>query len=304
MIHSVLTSLPNLVDQAEADLGVAGEEALTAVSLEDAGRIPKELAMPSSLYLPVDDVEASWLECTPYPTPPPEADERELGQEESSLGLADFREPMDVVSPADVSLPPSRPPSPMSPTPSLSSLVRPPKSLPALLRQADELMATYPPTHEYLKLAATFGPASVIHTWHEDAALLPSDAAAENMVIAGTDIVLPEELEPEPDSGETDLDDDTKPDEKQARRRRQVKDGKGRAEKRRRRKLHKRTQRVFGRLSVERGTMLAGAVIVLGVAMAITLYGARGNGSAGAIGRLGLAGLAGATERWLSTAWF
>lgn len=55
--------------------------------------------------------------------------------------------------------------------------------LSSLLTQADALYAQYPPSLPQLKLSSIMGPQSVVYTWSEKEADLPSDATAEAMVL-------------------------------------------------------------------------------------------------------------------------
>lgn len=127
-------------------------------------------------------------------------------------------------------------------------------SLSILLQHADDLYSLYPPTTPSLALDRVFAANSVIYTWHEDPSLLPKDDDAEEMVEHPELIVLPyaETLEEEKEKAELE--------QKEKER-----------ETRRRRKLQKRR-----RVVIERGVVLATAVVVVGVAMAV--YGGRSSG--------------------------
>jgi hypothetical protein len=122
-------------------------------------------------------------------------------------------------------------------------------SLSSLLAQADELYTTYPPNHPGISVSSIMGPQSVIFTWSEDASTLPIDEEAEAMVEHLHLIVLPY----------------VDPEEERARRRKQV----------------RKAGRAFGGALVRRGTLLAGAVAVLGIAIA--LYGMRAKAQDGPI---------------------
>ncbi|KII87659.1 hypothetical protein PLICRDRAFT_111646 [Plicaturopsis crispa FD-325 SS-3] len=147
--------------------------------------------------------------------------------------------------------------TPASSPPSSPGLQRTRISLTALLKHADELYAAHPPTHPALAVDTIMGPNSVIFTWSEDPSAMPPADAAEAMVTHPELIVHPFIEEPEDDADE-----------------------KGRPHHRRRRKLRKAR-----RFHVERRTMLAGAVLVLGVAMAV--YGMRARAPGGGADSLG-----------------
>ncbi|EIW78264.1 hypothetical protein CONPUDRAFT_145569 [Coniophora puteana RWD-64-598 SS2] len=151
-----------------------------------------------------------------------------------------------------------------------------PTPLPSLLARASELYALYPPSHPALSVPSILGPKSAMHTWHEDPSLLPSSAAAEDMVSHPEEIVYPF---PEPSKGgedDSDLDssfeDARRAPRRPARPARQTRRGAG---------GRKGVTRTLAGRIVARRTVLAGAVLVLGIAMAY--YGARtqsGTGSA------------------------
>jgi hypothetical protein len=152
-------------------------------------------------------------------------------------------------------------------------------SLSSLLVQADELYASYPPTHVKLALSTIMGPQSVVFTWSEDSLALPSDADAESMVERPELVVFPC-VETPPESAD---EDEEEGGEKRF----------GGKEKRARRKLRKVRRRfAFGDVVVERRTVLAGAVVVLGVAVAVYRVRARAPGGGGHLGE-------GRLGRWL-----
>ncbi|KAI9509280.1 rab-GTPase-TBC domain-containing protein [Russula earlei] len=99
--------------------------------------------------------------------------------------------------PADIPLPPSVASTrPASPVHTQSSQFQATQSLSSVLLLTDDLFSRFPPSTPELCLSRTFGPASVMRTWAEDAAKLPSDDQAEAFVVAGIDIVARYELEP------------------------------------------------------------------------------------------------------------
>ncbi|KAI0312170.1 rab-GTPase-TBC domain-containing protein [Amylostereum chailletii] len=367
MIHSVLTGIPDLIDE-EADAilaltktedvrgGVAVtdealEEEKAGVNTDDSNTIlPSEESnaiLPSEeIHIDVE-VKEEPLESTidSIPNPPAEHTPRDEKDESCSSSPdisgtpspPDFGEPPippflleqhhhHHLDPASIPLPPSPPltPPPLPPSPPPTPPRRPTRttlSLPTLLRQADTLLFLYPPTHASLRLAQTMGPASVIHTWSEDPSSLPPDAEAEAMVVRGTDVVLAWEPEPpsspSPSASPSASSDDDERHWYGLRRRHphhphpsrpHDEKGKGKEKEKkpsRRNKLRKRRRRVFGaRAPVERRTLLAGAALVLGVAMAVSVYGmhahpVRGSGAGGFGGGMGRAvgGLVGAGEK-------
>lgn len=130
-------------------------------------------------------------------------------------------------------------------------------SLPDLLTHADALYEQFPPTHPSLHLSEIIGPKSVIFTWSEDPAQLLSDAEAEALIAHPELIILPyqdpDELPVTKEGGDSDqYDSDVPP-------------------KKGRRKLRKRRRRGdphFG-VALDRKTVLTGAVVALGVAVAV-----------------------------------
>ncbi|KAH9478599.1 TBC1 domain family member 20 [Psilocybe cubensis] len=122
-----------------------------------------------------------------------------------------------------------------------------------LLRRADALYKEFPPSHPGLALSSIMGPQSVVFTWSESFSELPSDNTAEAMVSHPELVVYPYvEIDPhQKEEGSSDDKDEKSP-------------GGGKKSRRKRRKLRKSP---FGQM--EKKTMLAGTVLVLGVAMAV-----------------------------------
>lgn len=131
---------------------------------------------------------------------------------------------------------------------------RPRVSLTSLLMQSDDLYSRFPPSHPSIALSSIMGPQSVMLTWSEDPAELPSDDDAELMVTKPELVVLPY----------IESDDEVASDDEETH-------GKHRG---RRRRLQKPRH-----LVLQRKTMVAGAVLVLGVAVAV--YGIQNGSSAG-----------------------
>ena len=100
--------------------------------------------------------------------------------------------------PEDIPLPPSAAPTPpASPIHANSPYSQTAHSLLSTLLLADELFfVRFPPSTPDLCLTHTLGPASAMRTWAQESALLPSDDQAEALVVAGIDIVVRDALEP------------------------------------------------------------------------------------------------------------
>ena len=147
------------------------------------------------------------------------------------------------------------------------------RSLTDLLKHADALYAEFPPSHEGLHLSSIMGPQSVIFTWSEKVSDLPVDEEAEAMVQHLHLIVYPyvKMEEESSDSG----------DEKAALTTGlSSRDGKGKGKYRAKSKTRSRTKRLrlLPYSGMEKQTVVAGAVLVVGVAVAI--YGIKShNGS-------------------------
>ena len=124
-----------------------------------------------------------------------------------------------------------------------------------LLKHADTLYNTFPPSHPDLSLSSIMGPQSVIFTWSESFSSLPSDNTAEAMVSRPELVVYPF-VEPQKKSKESS-------------------ESEEKTSKKTSRKRHKLRKSPFSHM--ERKTMVAGTVIVLGVAMAI--YGVKASRS-------------------------
>jgi hypothetical protein len=129
---------------------------------------------------------------------------------------------------------------------------RPTLTLTSILIRADELSTLYPPTHPSVSAASIMGPQSVIFTWSEDPEQLPPDDDAELIVQRPELIVLPY-VEPDDADGKESDDRD-----------------KGR-DTDRWKLLH--TPLRIGGINVKTRTLVAGAVLVLGVGLAV--YGFR-----------------------------
>ncbi|KAI0337377.1 hypothetical protein BDW22DRAFT_952635 [Trametopsis cervina] len=180
---------------------------------------------------PSEDLPDSPAQATPDQSPPEIEDHIEVGSSTSSLSLPGHLRPHEDGSSSSEHAPRSR------------------VSLSSLLERADELYLLYPPSHPSMNLPSIMGPQSVMLTWSENPSQLPSDDDAELMVTQPHLIVLPPPEE-----------DDTK--EKME----ETKDAHG-AAKRRRRTLRKPVR--IGSVVIKQRTVVASAVLVLGVAMAV-----------------------------------
>jgi len=134
-------------------------------------------------------------------------------------------------------------------------------SFSSLLRQADNLLASFPPSHPKLDLDKIMGPRSTIFTWAEPFSSTPSDDELERYVKTPHLVVLPyidpveEALMKEKEDRDLEM--------------RKVE---------RRRKSRKS---ILARANVQKKTMFAGAALALGIAMAV--YGVRAPGDAGRV---------------------
>ncbi|OSD05074.1 hypothetical protein PYCCODRAFT_1362821 [Trametes coccinea BRFM310] len=154
---------------------------------------------------------------------------------------------------------------------------RPRVSLTSLLKHADELYAQFPPTHPDVAVSSIMGPQSVMLTWSERRAELPDDDEAELMVTKPELVVLPY-VEPEDEDLASDEASSYRP--TPARGDRNRKGAKEESEKEKRRRRLRKPRRLTD-IVVQRRTMVAGAVLVLGVAMAVYGYNASLPGGGG-----------------------
>lgn len=259
MTHSVLTGLPTFTDYSD----VHGDDQ-TLPDPEPAAAVPEHFGVTNHADdLPLaHEVSKSASEPNlyigiplPFPhnegiptvgdhqAPPP-------SQPGTSISISTPRStPSGLASsdPADVPLPPSPvstpPASPIHAGPSHTQSTY---SLLSVLLLSDELFVRFPPSTPDLCLTSTLGPASAMRTWAQESALLPSDDQAEALVIAGTDIVVREALEPPPHEKEP---------------RQRPRKGKMRKSRRSETRL-----------------LVVGAVLVLGVAVTVGVRSRRGGG--------------------------
>lgn len=257
MMHSLLSGLPNITDEYPS------LEESTLKSEEDpsnsAGTLDQEQATQPSASDKSPEVSVQGGACGQLTAVPVESKIEDDGvmkpsnsssvndvvksetQEETISTTQIF--PSDSKDEASTGTPSSAPSYPLCES-SKHALRKPSVTLTSLLLQADHLYETYPPSHPSLALSTIMGPQSVMFTWSSSFADLPSDDSAERMVEYPQLIVYP--------YVEEDID------EKEKR--------KGP----RHRHITKRRPRFRLR---DRKTMITGAVLALGVAMAV--YGVR-----------------------------
>lgn len=300
MLHSLLTSLPDIYEEGEETL--ADDEKALHVKAEDPGQIiPSEVAKPSieghespetkleELH-PLIKIEDGFIDETALLSPPPveaelaapipptvsdafivEAekasnavivvtDEKSLPEEDKldlpSLLLSPDETCVDLTSPAsnDATLVSETSMLKMEEVESDSGdedfdpkQRRCRVSLTSLLSQADDLYSRFPPSHSQLSLNSTMGPNSVVFTWSESplgGSL--SESEAEEIVDQPQTVVLPY-VDPE-----------------------EIQFAEKQKAVARRMKLRKS---LFGRMMLERRSMLTGAILVLSVVIAA--YGVR-----------------------------
>ncbi|KAI8974866.1 rab-GTPase-TBC domain-containing protein [Trametes punicea] len=325
MMHSLLTGLPDLYEEDEhafSEQSVSSETGTnTEAKTEEAGHHPPEDADQDRKMdaLRVSVIEDSGADVpvgssTTY-MPPASLSEDAYSDDAEQPQNTDSRESNDELGPteprADLHLsgegasvvkneePPEAKADPAeelgeptmdekpSPTRTTSpepiDMIRPQRprvSLTTLLSHADELYAQFPPTHPSVAVSSIMGPQSAMLTWSERCAEMPDDDEAELMVTKPELVVLPY-IEP---------DDDIASDEASSsyhtREHRERKGEKESKKEKRRRKLRK--PRRLTDIVVQHRTMVAGAVLVLGVAVAVYGYNAGLPGARGGHHRSGL----------------
>ena len=319
MLHSILSSLPNLYEEGEeGDPSLPVAEAVDqkpeagdpnddyvpkCVAETEVSPVVKPTEDGSSSTPPPSDVKEEAVD-QPLPTEPPSAKQEspgdididvsrrlstpspDLSTVESDNTVLD-EEPLAAKSPAstendttlvdepitkaeseETKLVPTSTPTPPSEqepedsdpwpdTPGQPAKVR--ISLSSLLRQADDLLARFPPSHPKLDLDKIMGSRSTIFTWTESFSPAPSDDELEQYVKTPHLVVLPyvdpveEAMMKEKRERELEM--------------RKVE---------RRKKLRKS---IFSRANVQKKTVFAGAILALGVTMAV--YGIRAPGDMG-----------------------
>ncbi|KAG6860937.1 hypothetical protein C0995_005767 [Termitomyces sp. Mi166 len=289
MAHSILSTLPTMTDEEEPESAEVDDDDKVPAGGDEGQDVKVEEAEQEPTVETKDNMEDS------HTTPG-------MSMDPSTTELISLckEEPLDEK--------PSPPPATSRPSTPLSrSDPLPPIKLTSLLAQADELYALYPPTHPDLFLSSIMGPQSVVYTWSESFSALPTDADAEAMVLRPGLIVYPYIEEDNVDESEGDAEEwEEKPTPEKSKHKR----FRGKLRGKLKGKL-KRLRR--GRVDQTTG-MVAGAVIVLGIAFAV--YGVKmrdkhpgaGLGFLDSQGRdwkkiVGWAGgaVAGVTERVVST---
>ncbi|KAJ7449636.1 rab-GTPase-TBC domain-containing protein [Mycena latifolia] len=255
MMHSLLSALPEIVDddnsspEDEKEIQPKEEDPLSgesAPAIVDIPEFKQEVSDPPAAFEPQhtsDVVEPS--------------DDLPIDQEASVVPDVDIPEPgllvAEFTSEIKTELPLPPPPidspekSESSPQPNRRKFSKPkPYALTDILNTSDALYDAHPPSHPGLQLSSIMGPQSVIFTWSPRVTDMPADDEAECMVQRLDLIVYPEPSVIESDK------------EKNSPQRRQ-----------------KRFKRRVGTGTVG---MLVGAGLVLGVAVAVSVYGARQGG--------------------------
>ena len=278
MAHSVLSNLPPIIDGEGTGISIgAFATALDHIEMKDEdtetpaikeGCIDATLDTPPEVS-PLATLDDQHLDATGTIPDPPAIPKRIKTEEDREGHLRE--------TPSRL---PTRPSTPLTLPETPSPHSQPPVPLTTLLAQADALHALYPPSHASLHLSSIMGPQSVIFTWSESFTELPDDDEAEAMVAHPELVVYPYNEEPEADEEEGEQEDSSIMDEKRKGRRRL---NKSRLQPLRRRFL------VEGRT----GTMVAGAVLVLGIAVAVYGVRMRGTHLGGGIYGLGPKGMDG-----------
>ncbi|KAK7030690.1 TBC1 domain member 20 [Favolaschia claudopus] len=248
MMHSILSALPPILDdpQPADDLQPKLEPLSDSLFSEGEQESPREEL--AEVKLDLSDAIEHQSEASSMVT---ESIPDLLEHVEDSLDASTLTsEPIAKIK--TESLPPSEssdddaePEDPARPSRGRQVWKPSPRALTDLLNQSDALYKSHPPRDPALHLSSIMGPQSVIFTWSPHPSDMPSSDEAERMVERVDLVVYPEEPALNPKERET----------KMPRR--------------------KRSRRTPGT-----GTMglLVGAGVVLGVAVAISVYGARQGG--------------------------
>ncbi|KAJ7672684.1 rab-GTPase-TBC domain-containing protein [Mycena rosella] len=253
MMHSVLSALPELVDNdnelPEEDIrpkeDPLSEEIVPA--MVDIPDIKQEVSEPPATSGEGHVADSDVVEPSGVDLP--------IGQEASVVPDVFIPDPdLPITELADeIKTEPSPPPSDASekfefpPQPTRRKIPKPkPHTLTDILNTSEALYNTHPPSHPSLQLSSIMGPQSVIFTWSTRVTEMPPNDEAECMVQRLDLIVYPEPPVIESTKEQN-------------------------ATKRRRKRFKRR---------VGNGTvgMLVGAGLVLGVAVAVSVYGARQGG--------------------------
>ena len=291
MLHSVLASLPPLIDEDdfpplsasqahEVEKGTREEHPEDDDPLLLSQHEPKGAAHQ---YHPSEDdklgatttLTGSELSSEEPPTqPPPNSSFPDSSSPSSSTPIPlSERGDEDHDQLRTTAKLPSR-----SPSPPPTKQTKPTTPLTDLLQMADSLYEKYPPDSPLLKhkLSDIMGPQSVMFTWSEVERNLPSDDTAEKMVDYPELVVYPAIEDDDGDEHEDEKTEDWETDVSG-----HEKGGKRRNKLRKRRNARDVTRKKLGKALElgDRKAMVAGAVLVLGVAMAVygVRYGAPGD---------------------------
>ena len=285
MIHSLLSSLPDLYDDYESDEPASPIEA----SVEVAGEASTKSAQEKDLVIETLDAASSpecnddgpndvlFSEIESVTDISSHSDDTTLMDESSNIGDAETDFPSTLEDdPTLVSGPTEKtshhlqepstetvgsfhtvpevadPEEPAqvdekAPEPVAEGTRRPRIHISTLLERADELFNRH---HLSIDLPSIMGPQSVMRTWTENPALLPTDDEAEIIVTRPHQVVLPPPPEDDEEQAEKIEEDSVQHKRKRVRRR-----------------LRKPTR--IASMVVERKAVVASAVLVLGVAMAV-----------------------------------
>ncbi|KAJ7504469.1 rab-GTPase-TBC domain-containing protein [Mycena galericulata] len=249
MMHSLLSALPEIVDDDNASPDEETKSKEEPVS-EDVTRA--EAAVSEVEQEALDPLEAREVlqgVIGDHPSDIPELKGSDLSGEGTTGDPDLFPAEPQAESTSDTKVDISPSPSMNASTEKLESspnrrkVAKPkPQALTDILSLSDALYRAHPPTDPSLQLSSIMGPQSVVFTWSSRLSDMPANDEAECMV-QHLDLIV----YPEPPVGENDGE---------------------KIPKRRRKRLNKR---------VGTGTVgiLVGAGLVLGVAVAVSVYGAR-----------------------------
>ncbi|KAF7294518.1 TBC1 domain member 20 [Mycena kentingensis (nom. inval.)] len=245
LIHSLLSALPDLVD-AEADIKEEEDQLpfkaeVDEVPLKEEASVEEETPVKEEQDLQphLDRVDAT-NERVEEPTTPLGA----LSDDASSIpadSKPDTCDPEPKLEPDDSET--KIEPRAINHDPPVPIRRKPrpkPQLLTNLLAASDALYSAHPPSDHSLHLSSVMGPQSVVYTWSPRSKDMPSADEAERMV-QRLDLIVYPELPPEPE-----------------------KKGKER------RPMRKRGSGSTG--------VILGATLVLGVAIAVSVYGTRQSG--------------------------
>ena len=279
MVHSLLSGMPDISDDAPST-SIHGELSIPSAEYQpnsDLSHPPVALPVGEQvdgvprgdidealqnmedqesgplLHVPNDSEAAAILDPERPPTQPLEESTRRPMPDRVAFAES-VDNPSLLQSKADEVNEKKSNPQPITPSHRRASL-----SLTSLLTHADELYSLYPPTHPSVSLSSIFGPQSVVFTWSEDLSEMPDDDEAELMASKMELIVWPY-VEPVTEDKELD-------------------DNRGTDKRRKPRKLRKPLS--LAGLTVQRRTVVTGAVLALSICIAFYSIRSRPMGSLG-----------------------